>query len=1071
MLLHRHFAKINLDPKFRAADEHELNIFKQEIVEEVFEQHYAASDEAVRKKFQRFTDEFGGNEHGDSALHELVIELYDTAQSHPDPKAWLLSLPSDFDIAEDGSLEQTRWYSEACKQILFELDAAVGECELVQSLFAKDIPKCLLDDAELLDEFKRAFQADWQRLFKLINSKSFVRLNLRGVEPELKDQVRSLRDNGYKKRIAELKKQYFFAPPERLLEDLRAVRPSIEMLVRVTLAFADAYAAAKRDKCIIDFSDMEHFALNILDDHSIANALRKKYKTVMIDEYQDTNEVQEAILQSISDGENLFVVGDVKQSIYRFRLADPTLFMKKYEEYPKREDCQRIELSMSFRSRSEVIDAVNFVFERLMQKDAVEIDYTDDARLNCGAEYPAVDGKMLDTPTEFLLVSTDKNSFDIKLEDDGGIVKTNADFSPRDASADKIKASRIELETQLIAERIKQLIAEGTLVFDKELKAYRPIQYRDIVILLRSAAKSTGAILDVLKKNGIDAYSADESTYFRATEIQVIVSLLTVLDNARQDIPMAAVLLSPLGKFTADELAQLKIISPNDDLYTLLTLSAAEGNPKAVDFIRNLKQWRDMSMTMSVPELLSTIYRQTKYYEAVAAMNDGRQRQANLRMLIDRAATYEQTSFRGLSRFLQFIKKIRELDNDLKSARTLGENENVVRIMTVHKSKGLEFPVVFVADLGHKFNVKDETAKSLLTHKEFGAGPYRMLENLPIKIPTLARRVIAKRGLNELLAEELRILYVAMTRAREKLILVGSVERGGSEKYRHFEHFNRLPGFAVLDARSFLDWIMLALTRRTRSIEQKIVDAKTIKIGEGETPVVEEKKIRAELPDTSTEQTVNIPAKMSVTELKRRFGEDELTVNVMREEQQYRRPNFEQEKRLTGAEYGIAMHSVMQHLNLRGDLSMRGISDQIANMVERKILSPEQAQSIRRKNIATFFESDFGRRLLRAEKVYRELPFGFLVASSEINELLAAKALPGVRDRIFIQGIIDVLFRDVGGLILLDYKTDRIADSEVVRRKYQLQLELYAKAVESILHERVSEKHIFMLSTGALIDI
>ena len=576
----------------------------------------------------------------------------------------------------------------------------------------------------------------------------------------------------------------------------------------------------------------------------------------------------------------------------------------------------------------------------------------------------------------------------------------------------------------------------------------------------------------MLKKNDIPAYSAEESTYFRATEIQVIVSLLSVLDNARQDIPMAAVLLSPLGKFTAEELAQLKIVSPNDDLYTLLMLAAIEGNEKAAGFVRNLNRWRDMSMTMSVPELLSTIYRQTQYYEAVGAMSNGMQRQANLRMLIDRAATYEQTSFRGLSRFLQFIKKIKELDNDLKSARTLGENEDVVRIMTVHKSKGLEFPVVFVADLSHIFNIKDETAKALLTHKDLGAGAYRMLENVPVKIPTLARKVIAKRGLNELLAEELRILYVAMTRAREKLILVASIEGNNFDKYSHFEHIAELPSFAVLDARSFLDWIMLALTKTPNPIDRIDLDAKNISIAEPESSKsIDEKKIRAEESIALPDRSAGIPAKMSVTEIKRRFVDDEITVNVMLEQRIYRRPDFEQEKRLTGAEYGIAMHSVMQHLDLHGDLSRTGIEDQIASMIERKILAPEQAKAINRKNIADFFKRPLGRRLLRAEKIYRELPFNFLVTPTEINSLLETSKLPGVDERIFIQGVIDVLFRDDDKLVLLDYKTDRISDAEIVRRKYQLQLELYAKAVETILHERVAEKYIFMLSTGEVTAI
>ncbi len=1135
MLLRRYFSKIDLDPKFRAADEHELNIFQQEIVEEVFERQYADDDPDVRKKFQRFTDEFGGNEHGDAALHELILDLYATAQSHPDPEGWLRSLPFDFDVPVDADITQVRWYDEAKAQIIFELDAAYDECMLLQKVFGADTPSFLNDDRLAIGELRRLFQIDWQHLFDAINRKKIFVTLPRGLDETLKQKVKQLRDNGYKARIKRLQKEYFFAPPERLIEDLRAVRPSIETLVDVTIEFAEAFSSAKRERCIIDFNDMEHLALKILDDKNIRAGLRRRYETVMIDEYQDTNAVQEAIMQSIARDDNLFVVGDVKQSIYRFRLADPTLFMKKYDEYPARDDCERIELSMNFRSRAEVIDAVNFVFERLMRKDAVEIDYTDDARLNCGADYPTVDGKTLDTPTKLhLITSTSEPNADfdvrgaggvgakaskIKLEtqsivarsidgttlntptelhlitstsepiddapDEETIVKTNADFDVSDSGGVGSKASKIELETQLIANRIKKFMSDGTVIFDKELKNYRRLEYRDIVILLRSAARSTGAILDVLKRNKIPGYSAEEETYFRATEIQVIVSMLTVLDNARQDVPLTAVMLSPIGGFSAEELARLKLISPFDDFYTLLTTAAMDidggiynlptGLPsKARIFLQNLNRWRDQSMTLSVPELLSTIYRETKYYEAVGSMGDGMQRQANLRMLIDRAAAYEQTAFRGLSRFLQFIKKIRELNNDLKSARTLGENENVVRIMTIHKSKGLEFPIVFVADLGHGFNIKDDTASALLKHRELGAGPYRMLEKVPVKTPTLARRVIGKRCLNELIAEELRILYVAMTRAREKLILVGSIKESNLLKYEHLRGLDRLKNFTVLDARSFLDWLMMALTAQTISIKTFKIESKKIILGGAveEEPTVEPPTLRAEPTIAPMVEGLSVPAKMSVTEIKRRFAsDDETAVKVLATEKFYRRPNFEREKKMTGLEYGVAMHSVMQHLDLDGDLTVDGIDKQIASMVERKILSSEVAQKIRRSDAARFFESEFGRRMLRAEEIYRELPFNMLIEPTELNRLLESEKLPPVDEKIFVQGIIDVLFRDAGGPVLIDYKTDRDADEETIRQKYRLQIELYGRAVETILNRAVDEKYIFMLSTGNFIDM
>ena len=1094
MLLRRHFSKLELDPKFRVADEHELNIFQQEIVADVFERRYDLADPDARHAFQRFTDEYGGNERGDATLHSLVLDLYATAQSHPDPDAWLRSLPSAFDIPKDAAIDQIFWYDEAVAQIHFELDAAFDECIILHQLaIDKNISVPALDrDLEFLCDLKRAFNAGWQRLDELLNTGKFTTISFpKGTDEQLRQRFREIRDGSYKARIKNLKQDYFFAPPDRLLEDLREVHPTIEALVEVTLDFSMSYAAAKRERCIIDFHDMEHFALKILSDKSLCASLRRRYRTVMIDEYQDTNAVQEAILQSIVDDKNLFVVGDVKQSIYRFRLADPTLFMRKYDEYPHDPDCERIELSMNFRSRKQVIDAVNFVFERLMRKEAVEIEYTEDARLNCGFDYPYSRDPLLNTPTELILVTTNKDEDaidDLNEPTPVDVLKTNADFEIGESASGRGKATKTELETQMIARRIHAMFRANIHVYDKDLKGYRKLQYRDIVILLRSAARVTGEILDVLKRNKIPAYSAEEETYFRATEIQVMVSMLNVLDNARQDVPMAAVLLSPIGCFTAEQLAQLKLISPYDDFITLLTTAAAgikgitpELSSKAREFLLSLNRWRDLSLNMSVPELLSTIYRETKYYEAVGTMSDGMQRQANLRMLIDRAAAYEQTSFRGLSRFLQFIKKIRELNNDLKSARTLGENENVVRVMTIHKSKGLEFPIVFVAGMGNGFNFKDEKSSPLLKHRELGAGPYRMLKHSTVKVPTLARKVIGKRGINEQIAEELRILYVAMTRAREMLILVGSIKVKDLNKYDHFQGFEKLKSFAVLDARSFLDWIMLSLSQPTKCIKTYKISADKIVIGNLEPLTSDQPSVDqpVEVKAEELKAGLNIPAKMSVTELKRRFTEDETAVKVLREEKFYRRPNFEQAKRMTGLEYGLAMHSVMQHLDLHGDLSSGGIDDQIGSMVERKILTSDAARAIRREDVAAFFDGEFGRRLIRAEHVWRELPFNMLLSTKDLNvllermksEYLSVQTLPASDDKIFIQGIIDVLFKDERGLVLLDYKTDRVDDIELIRQKYRLQIDLYASAVESILGTTVDEKFIFLLSQDTLISV
>ena len=1103
MILKRNFSKIDLDPKFRIADEQELNFIKQEVMEELFESKYGEED----KNFQRFTDDFGGTEKGDDKLHEIILGLYEYSRSQPNPKEWLKSLSAAFDIADNATLKDTVWYDSAMKHIGFTFDAAYDECRLNLELAYETqikIDKIDKDMHEVILPLTKAYkEGDWSKIFELLNppnGKIFEDLGRRGKADDETawDLLKESREE-YKDALEKLQKRYFFISEQELLDDLRHIKPSISTLIEVTIEFSERLAAAKHEKGIIDFSDMEHFALEILSDNKIAGALRKKYQAVMVDEYQDTNGVQEAILQKIADANkaNFFAVGDVKQSIYKFRMADPSLFLDKYNKYPTAKDyeednekarqfsdCLRIDLSKNFRSRSEVLDSVNFVFERLMNSESMEIDYNDDARLYYGMNYTTgIDG-LLDTPTELYLIENNNN----KIYDNDA-----------DQEQDVEDVLSIEREAQIIANRIKEMMETNTQVYDKDENKYRKIKYRDIVILRRSK-KNPAALMEILQKNNIPAYAMGDETYFQVLEIKVILALLTVLENARQDIPLAAVMLSPIGNFTAEDLARLKIAKSKEELVTALMTAAAssvELNPlklsaelieKSRTFLQKVNAWRELSRMVSVPELLSTIYRETGYYDYVGGLPEGTLRQANLRMLIDRAAAYEATSFRGLPRFLKFVSKIRELNTDLAVARTLGENEDVVRVMTIHKSKGLEFPVVFVIELGKRFNTNEESTSLLLKHRRLGIGPYITLKNEPVRYPTFARQVISQKNIEEQKAEELRILYVAMTRAREKLILIAT-KKGNDKKFERYQRYgnvNRIPGFATLSANTFLDWLMLALSKKPNCIKIINVNANRVNIAEGV-----EREVKEIKPDmallarkVSTLTSKSIPSKMSVTELKQRVEYDdelttnliddydengkELTTNEEDEEIIYRRPNFEQSKSLTGAEYGTLMHSVMQRLDLKRDLSAEGIRQQIDEMIEQKIFTVEQAGIIRKNNAAKFFKSKIGQRMLESREVYRELPFSRLIDASRF--------FPNVDDKIFIQGIVDVLFRDGENYVLIDYKTDRIADGDdiaanLIKEKYRLQIELYSEAIEAILHRNIAEKYLYMLSGGVLIDV
>ncbi|MBR0060000.1 MAG: helicase-exonuclease AddAB subunit AddA, partial [Selenomonadaceae bacterium] len=1020
-VLRRNFSRIDLDPKFRAADTNELDLLKKEVIEELFEENYTRGDE----NFKNFTDAFGGNVHGDDNLHEMILGLHAFSLSLPYPDAWFDSLAAPYDLPESARLEDTTWFKFLKPYISATLDKIFAEVEEANSLAETNNIKVnvIADDFNQLNKLKSA-RDDWDTTYDKIWAVKFGNFGggkFVGDKKIIKDKIQALRDD-YKKKVENLREKYFLAHKDKMIADVRGLFAPVKELIRVTKDFAKKFAAAKRERGIIDFNDMEHFALNIFDAApEVAAAYRDKFKFIMVDEYQDTNGVQEAIVKKISRGDNLFFVGDVKQSIYRFRLVDAENFKDKMNSY------RCINLSKNFRSREKIICAVNEIFKRLMNRRATEIDYNEAAQLQFGASYET-GANYFDERPEFFYIKKERG--------DGN---DNAD---------------IKLEMRFIAGKIHELIASKKLVRDGD--KYRPVELRDIVILHRSPKTTAFEILDTLKKYGVPAYVPDEENYFRATEIQVVMSLLQVLDNARQDIPLAAVMLSPIGNFTAEDLAKIKIANLDADFYTAVSL----GSDKCKDFLSKINLWRDMARQLGVPELLSTLYRETGYYDFIGKETRGDARQANLRILIDRAATFESTDARGLSRFIEFIKKIRDLSKDLPTATVLGENENVVRVVTIHKSKGLEYPVVFVAGLGKAFNTDDYTKSRLFMHKEFGIGAHRTPENSLLKVKTLATQAVSRKIREESLAEELRILYVALTRAEEKLFLTGVTSKSALEKLRQVD---KPSDYDILAAGKFMDWLLPIKDALAHVIDSRLVTMEEIsEVKERSLAEVAEKTLQApeKLSQTPLAQ---IPAKLSVTELKRRAEEEDLPQleNFTQKKFIYRRPDFMQKKEISGAEFGSLMHKVMQSLNLRGDLSAVGIAAQIEELARREVISAEHVKLIKTERLAKFFNSEIGRRLVTAQEFYRELPF---------SRLIDAQRFFHVDEKIFIQGIIDLLFKDAAGKwVLLDYKTDR--DAENIGERYKIQIELYAAAVEALLKINVAEKYLYLLNGGRLVRV
>lgn len=1127
-VVRQNFHMLDIDPKFRIAGDAECTLMKNDVLENLFEERYAAGD----KGFLDFAEHYG-DEHGDDSLYSLVLGLYGYSRSHPWPEHWLKGLKDAFALPENTDIDTTPWSKLIREKIAIELEQGSAQLDALASEAVKPggpaaYASVFAADRAMIDELIAAANHSWKRLAASIADIKWEKLPpAKGVDQHIKDRLQGGR-NKIKRKVAEYQNLFFDRPAEELLADMRKVAPLVDTLAGLTIAFAGKYEAAKKEKGLADFNDLEHFCLKVLLDEAalpgelkpsaVALALQEKYAEIMVDEYQDTNGVQEAIIRLVARRQepNLFMVGDVKQSIYRFRLAEPELFMDKYCRYSTTDGSneRRIDLAQNFRSRPGILHAVNFLFTQLMSPRVAELSYGPAERLNPGPDYPLSDEPTLAGPVELFLI--DKDDAEAEVSDASDLSAESDDTSEEQDNAgggDEAELTGFELEAQLIARRISELKSGNYQVYDKGSGNYRSMTWRDIVILLRSPQNKASILLELLRKAGIPAYAESDSGYFREIEVQVMLSLLSIIDNPRQDIHLAGVLRSPLVGLTAAELAEIRLCRPDSDLWSAVTVFAHSGEnsggqlkTKLCAFMSYYTSWRALSRRKGVPELIWRIYRDTGYYDYAGGMPGGQLRQANLRALYDRARQYEATNFRGLFRFLRFITEMRDKGSDLAVARALGESEDVVRIMSIHKSKGLEFPVVFVADLGKSFNLQD-SRDLVLTHKTLGVGPYVTNPELRYRYPTLARHGIAYKINMETKAEELRILYVALTRAREKLILVGTVNKlaGKAEEWCHTvgRIGEKLPDAMIAGAKSYLDWICPAVARHPSGqalrdhaccnetpdvfagdpSEWKVEVCSKAQFGLADEPVCAEPElldaVRRFQPVEAGEGTgwvdkllgwkyghsdaVGKPAKMAVTEIKRRFEilEEENAVRPFEHPPVIVRPRFLQAGgRMTAAEYGTVMHTVMQHINLAGILNEAGIKGQVDEMVKKEILLPEQASAVDTGAVAEFFSSPLGRRMCMSEYIEREMPFSIMLPAYQLYP-----ELNGSGETIFVQGVIDVLFAEGDGFVLVDYKTDQIKDGSDLASKYTVQLNLYAQAVERILRRPVREKYLYLLST------
>lgn len=1097
-VIRKYFYTIDLDPAFSIAGEEELNLLRRQVLEDVFLSYY--EDDKKASILYPLADMFG-SDRGDDILMDTVSRMYTYARSLAWPEHWLKEAARAYDVAPDAVIDDMVWagpIKDAVRRILEE-DARLYDGVLYhlrqREAFAPACDTFVAEQAAL----RQAAQArSWDDLSRFVRAIDFPRLkSLRKLSDDDKavwERCKKVRDDVKKDVIKTLQAVYFSATPEEWLDGMRAMKPVMDGLVTLTLDFAKAYGAAKKEKGWIDFSDLEHFCLQILlapdasPEHPVPSAaaeeLRSQYEEVFIDEYQDTNGVQELITRLVSGEDNRFMVGDIKQSIYRFRLADPTLFLEKYQSFSRDEKAvQRcIDLGRNFRSVPVVLDAVNAVFSRAMTAEAAGMDYGEREKLYAGRQAPD-DERWIGGPVEVDIVPTPSDE-----EDDDG-------------------STAFEKECRFIAGRIGELLASGRMAARKD-GALEPLSYRHIVVLLRSMAGKADVLIQALQEGGIPSYAEQSGGYFAAVEVQVMLALLRCIDNPEQDLAMAAVLRSPLVGLDETALAGVRLAGDGTLWQNLSAFVASL--PDGVDEKEDLQQfmaafdsWRTYSRRHGVAELLQRLYDDTAYVDFVGAMPGGDVRQANLKALYDRARQYEEAGFRGLFRYLQLMDKMKEDGLDLAPAKVVSEKEDVVRIMSIHKSKGLEFPVVFVADMGKAFNRRD-TQDQILFHNRLGIGLKQYDPEWRMSYPTLIWSGIAAQLRWEGTAEEERILYVAMTRARDQLILTGHSSHIDRDWQRWTSRLN------PAQAKSYFDWVMPAALApfgakadadyaRPGAAWQdavwqvriaRAVPAGTVEEGayDGE-PRLEALR-RGDLTGTPVPswldeqlswqyaypQAVRTAAKFSVSEVKRRYQElhsdelqDEADLFVPAAAVIPTAPGEDdafaalppwlagEEAAVSGAQRGTALHKALQYITPAADQTTATLRREIDAFVRQGLLSREEAKLVYVPVLAAFCQSDIGRRMAESPELHREYPFTVLLAGGD--------PLPETEtgEQILIQGVIDCLFREDDAWILVDYKSDRLETADAFRSRYAVQLALYKRAVEQITHRPVEETYIYSL--------
>ena len=1121
-IIRNYFHVIDLDPSFRVADENELAIMKTDILEELMESRYQESRENNNQDFLDFTESFSPGR-TDSNIEELVLRLFNISMSYPWPEEWLDSCADMYSCSTMDEFEETLWMKELKKYIndaLNDYMAAAGRA--LEICNSGGGPGIYCDAIESdIKQIKMVMEEDsytgYYKAFCMLNPARLSAKRDASIIPEKKEEVKAIRESYQKNGLQVLKRNFFYQAPEDMLTDIKAMYPLVMELIKLVKDFSVLFAGRKREEGILDFADMEHFALDILTckengkvkPSDVACELQEFYDEIMTDEYQDSNFVQELILTSLCRAPEkkpyLFMVGDVKQSIYQFRLARPELFMQKYNSYTTSESkCQRIDLHKNFRSREIVLESSNFIFENIMKKCLGGINYDNDAKLVTGRNYNDTDLN-ISKKTDVLLVEQ-------KSEDAENIEK------------------RV-LEAASIGDCIRGMVQGDNPLYVSGRDGYRRAEYRDIVILLRSVSGWSEEFIETLTDMGIPAYSDTKTGYFSAMEVCTVLDLLKIIDNPRQDIPLVAVMRSVIGNITDEELACIaalpRTLNYMDSVLLFIKIYGAEDNrldgkmeedfnlekykekvplnpeegkelaEKLDKFCAMLSHYQDMSKYSSVYEILQCIYKETGYYNIMSAMPAGEKRAANLDILLQQSIEFTENGHRGIFGFTHYIERLNKSNIDFGEALVNGENTNAVRIMSIHKSKGLQFPVVFVAGMGKHFNLQD-ARKSTIIDADYGIGADYIDLDLRVKQPVLMKKFMANQIKKNTLSEEIRILYVALTRAEEKLILAGTaagVEKK-IDKWRNKGGNHSMT--SLMAAQTYFDWVMPVLlnggvktenlfdikitgqgdiiTEEKQELERSISNYNLLKNWDTKNIYDQDmyedikEQIDYKYPYLSEQK---LPVKISVTEIKRIAAQkaeiiagDEDNIITATDYDVAPKARFMKDTvKISNTEKGTLYHLVMEHLPYNKLNDGFDFKEFIAGMCDSGYMTEEEALIIDIRKFQSFLKSNICKRMCKAQEngtLKREQPFIIGLPAAEIYDGTDSK------ETILMQGIIDAFFEENGEIVLVDYKTDFVkrGNSNELAEKYGQQLGYYARAIKSITGKKVKEKIIYSFALG-----